>query len=603
MSIEKHSLIVLKPIIRSPTHNVIRIEREQDLNTDEILHLGGGDHAGVVINKFTGTYEELNKIDLIINFSVWLTIPSDGSDDNSTSSGDKKKQEIRIIKFIFVDGVEVDKQHEIAENIFKDIITHFPRDYLSFIKRILKFMEDGNEEINIIEIDMKFADENEAIEMPNEDDSEQSEIEIKSGHVQELLEHAFPNGLKVETMAEALKVTKEEIETFLNELKDKRIVEKVENEDNEWIRVEERHIDQNIAIKKQSLTNDIKESPTIAIITSFYNEKQAIDRIIENRHTFHKYQSSGESNVYTTGTIGPHRVVATKLARGGKNDVNTFITASGGTTRLLGNYQNVEHVIILGSGGAVTNFSNIFNSNVDSIKLGDVVVANSKKFSDTNSPSYVYANSYTLNRDTDEVIGYNNRLWHPTDNILAQIASQTNNDASLMEDWELFTKEIIDTLNESTGGNIFSKPTETDVMKVPVGGGNFVVVPHQNPDRTNSMVHVGPIGGMASFPKKSEEHNESIGNDSFTISSEQQKDSIQIVKDKFTKEHNLKAIDAGFDTVISAIHGSCIGSWSIICGITDYQNGQSRSGKIWQPYAAARVAGLVKAILERLPPS
>lgn len=33
---------------------------------------------------------------------------------------------------------------------------------------MLKIMEDGYEEISVIEIDMKFADENEVIEMPND---------------------------------------------------------------------------------------------------------------------------------------------------------------------------------------------------------------------------------------------------------------------------------------------------------------------------------------------------------------------------------------------------------------------------------------------------
>uniref|UniRef100_A0A0N5BAF4 PNP_UDP_1 domain-containing protein n=1 Tax=Strongyloides papillosus TaxID=174720 RepID=A0A0N5BAF4_STREA len=592
MSTERHSLVVLKPIIRSPTHNVIRIEREQDLNTDEILHIAGGDHAGVIVNKFTGTYNPLEEYDLLINFSVWLTIPGEKSDE--------KRQEIRYIKFVFNDGIEKELQHEYAEKIFKDIIISFPRDYLTFIKRMLRTMENNYEEIKMIEIDMKFADEDEAIEMPNDYDSEPSYIEVTSGHVQELLEHAFPNSLKVCDMANALKCTEEEINNFLMELTQKSIVEKVENADNEWIRVEKRHIDQTIAFKKQGENFDGKEQPTIAIITSLYSEKKAIDTVIENRHTFHKYRASGESNVYTTGNIGPHRVVATKLPGIGDGNFNAYISASGGTTRLLGNYQNVNHVIILGAAGAVLNFSNVFDSNVNSVKLGDVVVSNSRTFSDKESPSYVYANKYTTDRNTDEYNGYISSLWHPSDTILAQIASQTN-DASLMNDWETFTQEIIDTLNESSEDNCFSKPNEADVLKVPVGGGNFVAIPHQNPQRTTSKVHVGPIGGMRPIIENDNDCSKNMANDS--INTEYIKTIYYNLKEKFAKEHQLKAIDAGAESVISAIQGSCIGSWSLVRGITDYQNGMSRSGRVWQPYAAARAAGLVKAILERLPPS
>uniref|UniRef100_A0A0K0DSH3 Nucleoside phosphorylase domain-containing protein n=1 Tax=Strongyloides stercoralis TaxID=6248 RepID=A0A0K0DSH3_STRER len=592
MSTERHSLIVLKPIIRSPTHNVIRIERKQDLNTDEILHIAGGDHAGVIVNKFTGTYEPLEECDLLINFSVWLTIPGE--------KGDERRQEIRIIKFIFDNGIEKELQHECAEQIFKDIISLFPRDYLTFIKRMLKIMEDGYEEIKVIEIDMKLADEDEVIEMPNDYDSEPSDVEVTSGHVQELLEHAFPNSLKVSNMANVLKCSEEEIQSFLMELAEKFIVERVDNEDNEWIRIEGRHIDQNIAFKKHGESYEGKEQPTIAIITSLYSEKKAIDAIIENSHTFHKYRASGESNVYTTGNIGPHRVVATKLPGVGDSNFNAYISASGGTTRLLGNYQNVNHVIILGAAGGALNFSNVFNSNVNSVKLGDVVVSNSRTFSDTASPSYIYVNKYTTDRNTDEYNGYMCSAWRPEDNILAQIASQTN-DASLMSDWEAFTQEIIDTLNKSAGDKSFSKPNEADILKVPVGGGNFVVVPHQNPESLLSKIHVGPIGGMKPLIEIETDNNKSFGNESFNT--DYTKTVYYNLKEKFVKDHQLKAIDAGSESVISAIQGSCIGSWSLIRGITDYQNGLSRSGRVWQPYAAARAAALVKAILERLPSS
>lgn len=45
---------------------------------------------------------------------------------------------------------------------------------------------------------------------------------------------------------------------------------------------------------------------------------------------------AGESNVYTLGNIGPHRVVATKLPAVG-NSRSAMIAAGNTTTRLLGN--------------------------------------------------------------------------------------------------------------------------------------------------------------------------------------------------------------------------------------------------------------------------
>lgn len=53
-------------------------------------------------------------------------------------------------------------------------------------------------------------------------------------------------------------------------------------------------------------------------------------------------------------------------------------------------------------------------------------------------------------------------------------------------------------------------------------------------------------------------------------------------RDKFATNHNLRAVDAGFDSVIAAISGSRIDSWALIRGIADYQHGQSRASRMWQ---------------------
>lgn len=54
---------------------------------------------------------------------------------------------------------------------------------------------------------------------------------------------------------------------------------------------------------------------------------------------------SGESNVYTLGTIGAHRVVTTKLPSVGRT--REAMTAAGNTTtRLLGIFQKVWRLIV-----------------------------------------------------------------------------------------------------------------------------------------------------------------------------------------------------------------------------------------------------------------
>lgn len=77
------------------------------------------------------------------------------------------------------------------------------------------------------------------------------------------------------------------------------------------------------------------QQPTVAIITAQFCEKLAVDSMIDNKDTYVRYKGEGESNVYTLGNIGQHRVVATKLPAVG-NSRSAMIAAGNTTTRLLG---------------------------------------------------------------------------------------------------------------------------------------------------------------------------------------------------------------------------------------------------------------------------
>lgn len=80
--------------------------------------------------------------------------------------------------------------------------------------------------------------------------------------------------------------------------------------------------------------------------------------------------SIGESNVYTLGNIGAHRIVCTKLPTVGHT--REAMTAAGNTTtRLLGTFQKVDYVFLVGVGGGVPHYTN-YNKHV---RLGDVVIS------------------------------------------------------------------------------------------------------------------------------------------------------------------------------------------------------------------------------------
>lgn len=194
----------------------------------------------------------------------------------------------------------------------------------------------------------------------------------------------------------------------------KGIAEQLES--GEYIRVNNFASKRFIRVSSESFTpletveNNLNKSaaekpPTIAIICSLFLENLAISRIVENAHTVHMYNLNGDSNVYTIGSIGPHRVVVTKLSMLG--DSREATTSAGSiTTRLLGNFQQIEHVLICGVGGGVAHFTDPEQH----VRLGDVVVSSTRNGA---NPAYVYGAEIVKDRITGRVIGLTPKKWSP----------------------------------------------------------------------------------------------------------------------------------------------------------------------------------------------
>lgn len=83
-------------------------------------------------------------------------------------------------------------------------MSDLPPDYASFFKKILLMLKNGFYEISMLEIETKIPEHNEAITMPDANTlGIENEIEeVTMGHVQELLERAYPNGLTLDVIAE-----------------------------------------------------------------------------------------------------------------------------------------------------------------------------------------------------------------------------------------------------------------------------------------------------------------------------------------------------------------------------------------------------------------
>jgi len=118
----------------------------------------------------------------------------------------------------------------------------------------------------------------------------------------------------------------------------------------------------------KSITDEQK--PTVAIITNLLCEKLAVDSLMERNTTYVRYKTEGDSNVYTIGYIGTLKVISMKLPVVGR-ELQAKISSGSITTRLLGAFQSIIHVILVGVGGSVPRIYEYDNHS----RLGDIVVS------------------------------------------------------------------------------------------------------------------------------------------------------------------------------------------------------------------------------------
>jgi hypothetical protein len=126
------------------------------------------------------------------------------------------------------------------------------------------------------------------------------------------------------------------------------------------------------------------------------------------------------------GDLGGHRVVTTKLPMtGGDGTRDAALIATGSsTTRLLGTFQSVEHVFMVGVGGAVPHYTD-FNRHV---RLGDVVVSGPPRADDGVSAGqqqkliYQYCENVTFYPEGDGV-KFETKSWCPPEMGLQEIAA------------------------------------------------------------------------------------------------------------------------------------------------------------------------------------
>ena len=277
----------------------------------------------------------------------------------------------------------------------------------------------------------------------------------------------------------------------------------------------------------------------------------------------------GESNVYTIGNIGPHRVVSTKLPSLSRDMRSSKISSGSTTTRLLGIFQKVDHVLLVGCGGGVPHYSDYTKHP----RRGDIIVSYPK----AEENNMVYAHFEIQKQQGNSEVAW--KTWRPGSMELYQIVNdirKTFNPLSKnVYPWEQYLNDGINALyNEELD---YRRPKD-DKLFFTVGDKNVIEINHpEDPYKRRGMptLRFGAIGGGEKLLKDDR------------------------LKQQLSDKFGIMCFDSDLDQVMDSIDGNRKDSFIIIRAITDYYDGTTC--KEWQPYAALCAAAFMKTVLCALP--
>ncbi|KAH1005194.1 hypothetical protein HUJ04_006223 [Dendroctonus ponderosae] len=579
--------VVMTPKGKTANSTTIMIERKLVQKASEKMHVAGGEHTGIIINKETalGNGEICVPAQLSLVFKVFLV---NAQTKNHT-------QESRNLRFWFrapkncQDNLCEENQAAVAQDFFRELVSpkDFPRDYVGFIKKIMKLMQHNYSEINKLEVELKILDE--PAEVPSRPLSAEESF---LGHDQvltrekvlEIIESAYPNPVTIPEIAKENNWDEEEVAQHFTDLQTRQLVKAMEH----GAFTRQQSHDTEVTIVKQMPTMASAKQPTIAIITAQYCEKLAVDAMIENKETFVRYTTvgpsspvgdygkarCGESNVYTLGNIGAHRIVCTKLPTVGRT--REAMTAAGNTTtRLLGTFQKVDFVFLVGVGGGVPHYTD-YNKHV---RLGDVFKPIKIVVFTPQRSIYLYCENAQV---SDKGYQFEIKNYSPNNFCLQDIATQlklsSDQDPSLTPPWLTYLSSGLKILTSQKEPDFNAPSGETDKLYMSIGERDLIEVAHPVPQDGSikrqagcPRIHLGPVAAGRHVVKDDR------------------------LRQQFATQVGALAFDCEFDAVIESILGNCKDSFVCIRGISDYKDGTRR--KEWQPYASLAAASVMKSIV------
>ncbi|XP_015840503.1 uncharacterized protein LOC657396 isoform X2 [Tribolium castaneum] len=603
--------VVMTPKCKTANSTTLIIERRAVNKTNEKMHVAGGEHTGIIINKETTNENGVSApAELSLEFRVFLVSAQTG----------KHTQESRTLRFWFRE--QEGEKAAVAQDFFKELVSpqEFPRDYVGFIKKVMKLMQHNYKSITKVEVELTQLQEAQVPTRPPrpgylqielapvcnsvsaDENSLGNVVLLTREKVLEIIESSYPNPITIQDIAKENGWDEEEVAHHIADLQSSNIVKAMEH----GAFTRQQSHDTQVIIVKQMPTMVSSKQPTIAIITAQYCEKLAVDAMIENKETFVRYTTVGESNVYTLGNIGAHRIVCTKLPSVGHT--REAMTAAGNTTtRLLGTFQKVDYVFLVGVGGGVPHYTD-YNKHV---RLGDVVISHPVD----NKDVYVYCETAKV---SDKGYDFEVKHYRPNNFILQDISSQLKSsdsgDNGTVSPWAKYLKDGLNILSSQIETDFNPPSVETDKLYMTIGERDLIEVAHPVPQDKNIKSYKKPeirrkpvITPRKTLSSRTRTIKRKILRQEgcprihlSTIASGRLIVRDDRLRQKFASEMGALAFDCEFDAVIESVLGNCKDSFIIIRGISDYKDGTRR--KEWQPYASLAAASVMKSIICGLEP-
>ncbi|PNF19522.1 hypothetical protein B7P43_G02178 [Cryptotermes secundus] len=456
------------------------------------------------------------------------------------------------------------------------------QDYVGFIKKVMKLLQHGFSSIRKVEVTLAQLEESHAPPPTRPLSADETAlgliVELTEAKLLELIESAYPNPVTVEELAMQHGWNADAVSETLTTLQEKGLVQPLEH--GAFTRAGQ--ADSHVQVVRQMPTMASSKQPTIAVITAQYCEKLAVDSMLRNKETFVRYTTVGESNVYTLGNIGAHRIVCTKLPSVGHTR-EAMTSAGNTTTRLLGTFQKVDYVFLVGVGGGVPHYTDYSKH----VRLGDVVASHPNS---PNSSVYIYCENAISN--SDGTYEFETKDYSPRNlglqTIVSKLKAESEREGGSFP-WKKYLAEAVETLQLDTSETDFSKPPpDSDKLYMAIGQQDVIEVAHPSPlpgsdvptthrDTGCPVLHLSPIASGRAISRDDR------------------------LRQMFSSKCGALAFDSEFDAVLDSVLGNCRDSFLCLRGVADYRGDGSRRSE-WQPYAALAAASVMKAVICAMEP-